>query len=227
MPHAAFLIPMAVSAVASVVKHKMDVNAANKAAAATGEAAPATGSYLGSAVGGAASGAGGGSNTWIGPAIGAAGSVAGAYLASRGQNKATDATSKATAEALAYQMEKDAYSQKQYEAALAQYHAERQALLNRYGISIPQTATSLSGSMPASGAAPNSLAMPVSNSPGNYVRGGQPLAVDDTITGQTVDDQQGGNTLKDIIARSNGRLGNAFDWSGMGLGSTQRGRVNA
>jgi len=217
MPHAAFLIPMAVSAVASVVKHKMDVNAANKAAAATGEAAPATGSYLGSAVGGAASGAGGGSNTWIGPAIGAAGSVAGAYLASRGQNKATDATSKATAEALAYQMEKDAYSQKQYEAALAQYHAERQALLNRYGISIPQTATSLSGSMPASGAAPNSgsLAMPVSNSPGN------------TITGETVDDQQGGNTLRDIIARSNGRLGNAFDWSGMGLGSTQRGRVNA
>jgi hypothetical protein len=29
----------------------------------------------------------------------------------------------------------------------------------------------------------------------------------------------GGNTLRDIIGRSNGKLGSAFDWGGMGLRS--------
>ena len=69
--------------------------------------------------------------------ISAGGSLAGALIGSKQSGKATDASLAATREALAYQKEKDAQSRADFAKAMMAYEANRNALLQRYGISIP------------------------------------------------------------------------------------------
>lgn len=71
--------------------------------------------------------------------ITAAGALGGAALASRSANKASEASTKANDAALAYAKEQEAQRRADYERAYAEWQAGRQALLSRYGISVPSS----------------------------------------------------------------------------------------
>lgn len=70
-------------------------------------------------------------------AIPAAAAVGGAIVQSRATNKATQASTKSNDAALAYAKEQEAIRRADYERALAEWQAGRQALLSRYGVSVP------------------------------------------------------------------------------------------
>ena len=79
----------------------------------------------------------------IAAGIGAVGSLASGYLASRSANKATKAQSQSNAAALAFERERDARRQANYEAAMGAYRNQwdawnqgRMALLQRYGVDV-------------------------------------------------------------------------------------------
>lgn len=98
----------------------------------------------------------------IGQGIQAAGQLFGAYMASRGQNKATQASSQATAAALQFQREQEARRKAEYDKAMQAYEAKwnawnatRTALLQRYGVDV--------GSASPTMAAPGSNVMGVTS----------------------------------------------------------------
>ena len=70
--------------------------------------------------------------------IAAAASLAGSAMASRSAGKATKAQSDANNQALAFQKEQDAKGRADWTRAMQAWETNRNALLQRYGISIPQ-----------------------------------------------------------------------------------------
>lgn len=91
----------------------------------------------------------------------AAAAVTGAVLQSRATNKATKASTESNDAALAYAKEQEAIRRADYERALAEWQAGRQALLSRYGVSVP----AYSAPRPPTLAAPSSGAPSVAALP--------------------------------------------------------------
>lgn len=101
-------------------------------------------------------------------------SIISGVMQSRSQNKATEAQSKATAAALAYEKEKDALRRSQYEQAWNTWNASRNALLQRYGISLPNQPTSAFGTPPPGQG--NAVPRPVQAGP-TAAPAGQPVNI--------------------------------------------------
>lgn len=72
------------------------------------------------------------------PIIGAVGSLGGALIGSRQAGKAQQSQERANAAALQYQREQDTMNRSDWAKAMEAYQANRNALLQRYGISVPQ-----------------------------------------------------------------------------------------
>lgn len=69
------------------------------------------------------------------------GSIAGAALGSRAANKATSAQSQANTQALDYAKQQEQQRRADYERALSEWESGRNALLQRYGVSVPALST--------------------------------------------------------------------------------------
>jgi len=122
------------------------------------------------------------------------GDVVGGIIDYKSQGKALDAQQRATAEALAFQREQaakeDAYRQQQWE----QWNAGRNALLSRYGISLPMASAAPQGAVPRQAAPVQQKAAQIAQ------------AASQTPSGQTIEQ---------ILSR---RGGDPFSWQGYGLG---------
>lgn len=128
---------------------------------------------------------------WIGPAITGAASLGGAAIGGKGANKAAQTQLTASREALAFEREKEAARQKQYEQGLAAWSAGRRLLAARYGLNPEEV-------MP-----PGSIGAPAAAGPA----AGPPAA--------------GGNIRDLLMARNEGvpqDIGAWSDWARYGLG---------
>jgi hypothetical protein len=125
--------------------------------------------------------------------IAAAGSVAAGAMGSRASNKATTASAKANSDALAFQREQEAGRRAEFDKAQGRYeqqwnawNANRNALLQRYGVDIgsPQMGQPAQpGTAPQTGAAPQAVPqrapMPAA---------GVPARPETAVLGQTLGD---------------------------------------
>jgi len=106
--------------------------------------------------------------------VGAVGSIAGGVIGSRGQNKATEASARANDAALQFEREKEATRRADYEKAMGEYQkafgayqTRKDALLKRYGFSIPDSEFAPpAGGMPPGGAPAGLPSAPAAALPG-------------------------------------------------------------
>lgn len=137
------------------------------------------------------------------PVIRGVSSLVGAGLGARGQDKATEANLTASREALAYQREKDAAMEKQWEV----WNANRMALLQRYGVDIAQ----FSGGGPAAAEPDVARPRPQAGAGPAYAVEGPPVAGPGPRGIQAMN-------LGEIMARKPGGGGGPWDsWDAHGL----------
>lgn len=110
-------------------------------------------------------------------AIAGGSAVVGGILGNRAQNKATEAQQRASDAALAYQREQAQREEAWKQRAYDQWLAGRQALLQRFGISLPQAqAPAAGGPMGPPSMSPMGGGMPPGMSLGMLARGGPDYA---------------------------------------------------
>ena len=160
-------------------------SAAGGAAGAGTGVAGGTGGVAGgtSVAGGTAAGSGGGAMAWAPSAIQAGGQIGGAAIGGKGAKDAARIQQQSAREALYFEREKEAERRRQYQQAFDIWNASRTALLDRYGISLPASATAFPGAPPQS---PN--VTQIGPGPANGTTTRHPMPNGSAPNGQTLGD---------------------------------------
>ena len=146
----------------------------------------------------------------IGAGISAASGLVGGILQTKAQGKALDAQERANTQAMAFQREQAAKAEEIYKQQWDQWNQGRQALLSRYGITLPESSAPQppGGAMPRGG--PPQGAMPQGAMPQGAMPQGGPAGPPPGVPAGG----GSGMTLEEIMQRKGG---DPFSWQNYGL----------